>query len=65
MFRGDHKVSSECFARVRKLFDPATLVELVLLMGNYSATAVLLAAFDMQVPAGKPQLPMPNNVPSP
>jgi 4-carboxymuconolactone decarboxylase len=57
MFRGHHKVSAETFARVRKLFDPTTLVELVLLMGNYSATAVLLAAFDMQVPEGKPQLP--------
>jgi 4-carboxymuconolactone decarboxylase len=58
MFRGQHKVSAETFARVRKLFDPTTLVELVLLMGSYSATAVLLAAFDMQVPDGKPQLPM-------
>ncbi|HEX4408003.1 MAG TPA: hypothetical protein VH206_04440 [Xanthobacteraceae bacterium] len=59
MFRGHHKVSAACFARMRKLFDPTTLVDLVVLMGNYSATAVLLAVFDMQVPEGKPQLPMP------
>jgi hypothetical protein len=30
-----------------------------LLMGNYASTAALLAAFDMQVPDGKPLLPAP------
>ena len=56
---GDHKVTPEAFARVKKLFPPTKLVELVLLMGNYAATAALLAVFDMQVPEGKPQLPIP------
>jgi len=28
-------------------------------MGNYASTAALLAAFDMQVPDGKPLLPAP------
>jgi 4-carboxymuconolactone decarboxylase len=55
----DHKVTSECFARVKKLFPPQKLVELVMLMGNYAATAALLTAFDMQVPDGKPLLPVP------
>jgi 4-carboxymuconolactone decarboxylase len=55
---GDHKVTAEAFARVKKLFPPGKLVDLVLLMGNYAATAALLAVFDMQVPEGKPQLPM-------
>ena len=55
----DHKVTSACFARVKKLFEPDKLVELVLLMGNYAATAALLTAFDMQVPEGKPLLPVP------
>jgi 4-carboxymuconolactone decarboxylase len=55
---GDHKVTSEAFARVKKLYPPTKLVELVLLMGNYAATAALLAVFDMQVPDGKPQLPI-------
>ncbi len=55
---GDHKVTPECFARVRKLFAPGKLVELVMLMGNYAATAALLCAFDMQVPEGKPVLPV-------
>jgi 4-carboxymuconolactone decarboxylase len=56
---GDHKVTPAAFARVKKLFEPQKLVELVLLMGNYAATAALLTAFDMQVPEGKPLLPVP------
>jgi 4-carboxymuconolactone decarboxylase len=56
---GGHKVTSECFARVKKLFEPTKLVELVMLMGNYAATAALLTAFDMQLPEGqKPLLPV-------
>ncbi len=53
-----HKVSTATFARMRKLFAPHKLVDLVLLMGNYTGTALLLAAFDMQVPDGKPLLPV-------
>jgi 4-carboxymuconolactone decarboxylase len=56
----DHKVSSAAYARMRALFEPTKLVELVLLMGTYSSTAVLLTAFDMQLPEGqKPLLPLP------
>lgn len=55
---GDHRVTPAAFARVKALFPPNKLVELVLLMGNYSATAALLCAFDMQVPEGKPVLPV-------
>ena len=56
----DHKVTPEAFARVKALFEPAKLVELVMLMGNYAGTAALLTAFDMQLPAGqKPLLPVP------
>jgi len=56
---GKHKLSSATFARAKALFPPNKLVELVLLMGNYAATAALLTAFDMQVPDGKPLLPVP------
>ena len=56
---GEHKVTTEAFARVKALFEPAKLVDLVLLMGNYAGTAVLLAAFDMQVADGRPILPVP------
>ena len=54
----DHKVTPDAFARVKSLLLPNKLVELVLLMGNYAATATLLCAFDMQVPEGKPVLPV-------
>jgi 4-carboxymuconolactone decarboxylase len=54
----DHKVTAAAFARVKALFEPGKLVELVLLMGNYASTAALLCAFDTQVPEGKPVLPV-------
>lgn len=56
---GKHKLSSATFARAKALFPPNRLVELVMLMGNYAATAALLTAFDMQVPPDKPLLPVP------
>ena len=56
----NHKVTSETFAKVKALFGPNKLVELVMLMGNYAGTAALLAAVDMQLhPGQKPLLPMP------
>jgi 4-carboxymuconolactone decarboxylase len=56
---GKHKLSSATFARAKALFPPNKLVELVMLMGNYAATAALLTALDAQVPEGKPLLPVP------
>lgn len=56
----DHKVKSETFARLKAIFGPNRLVELVMLMGNYAGTAALLTAVDMQLHAGKkPLLPVP------
>ena len=56
----DHKVKSETFARLKTLFGPQKLIELVMLMGNYAGTAALLAAVDMQLHTGqKPLLPVP------
>ena len=57
VFRNRH-VTAAAFARLKALFEPPMLVDLVLLMGNYAGTAVLLTAFDMQVPEGKPLLPV-------
>jgi 4-carboxymuconolactone decarboxylase len=57
---GAHKVSSATFARIKAVFDLHKLVDLVLLMGNYAGTAALLTAFDVQVPEGKPLLPVRN-----
>jgi 4-carboxymuconolactone decarboxylase len=57
---GEHRVAADTFARASKLFGPRQLVDLVALMGNYSATATLLAAFDMQLNSTqKPLLPLP------
>jgi 4-carboxymuconolactone decarboxylase len=59
LFR-DHKVTPETFAKVKALFGPHKLVELVMLMGNYAGTAALLAAVDMQLrPGQEPLLPIP------
>ena len=59
LFR-EHKLSPETFAKVKALFGPNKLVELVMLMGNYAGTAILLAAVDMQLHKGKkPLLPIP------
>ena len=57
---GAKKVSAETFARAQKQFGPRMLIDIVALMGNYAGTAALLAAYDMQLPAGqKPLLPLP------
>jgi len=59
MFRQE-KVTSETFAHALKIFGPKQLVELVALIALYSATAVELNAFDMQLhPGQKPPLPLP------
>jgi 4-carboxymuconolactone decarboxylase len=56
----NHKVTPGLFAKAKALFGPNKLVELVMLMGNYAATAALLIAVDMQLHRGqKPLLPIP------
>ncbi len=53
-----HRVSSGTYARALQAFGPKNLVDLTVLIGEYSATAVLLATFDQQLPAGqRPPLP--------
>ena len=59
MFK-DRKVAPEIFARALDLFGRPGLVDLLSLMTLYSATASLLVACDMQLPAGEePLLPVP------
>ncbi len=56
---GARKVSSETFAHALRLYGKKGLVDLVSLMSQYSATAALLTAFDMQLPPGQaPLLPV-------
>jgi len=47
------RVSPEVFADALRIFGRKTLVDMVALMGNYASTALLLAAFDMQLPDGE------------
>ena len=59
LFR-EHKLSSDLFARARKTFGEQKLIDLLANMGTYAATAILLAAVDMQVPLDeKILLPVP------
>ncbi|MGE0626796.1 MAG: carboxymuconolactone decarboxylase family protein [Hyphomicrobiaceae bacterium] len=56
----DHRVKSETFAEARSIFGATSLVELIMLSGNYAGTAALLCAVDMQLHEGKtPLLPIP------
>ena len=58
LFR-DKRVEPAIFAKALSHFGPRQLVDLVALMGNYAGTALLLAAFDMQLPDGEvKELPM-------
>jgi 4-carboxymuconolactone decarboxylase len=54
----DRQVSSATYAKIRDMFGERLLVDIVGLIGNYAATAVLLCAFDMHLhPGKKPLLP--------
>jgi 4-carboxymuconolactone decarboxylase len=56
----DHKVPPDTFAKAKAMFGANTLIDLVMLMGNYAGTAALLTAVDMQLhPGKKPLMPIP------
>jgi len=55
---GSRRVTSATYARALKIWGAKNLVDLVTLIGEYSATAVLLTTFDQQLPIGqRPSLP--------
>ena len=59
LFR-DHRVSAETFAQLKSVYGARQLVDLVVLMGTYANTALMLALVDMQIPDSKePLLPIP------
>ena len=54
------KVQPQTFARAVELFGRQGVVELVALMGNYAATALMFRAVDQHLhPGRKPMLPIP------
>lgn len=56
---GDHTVESALFASVLESFGARGLIDLISIMGTYSATAALLTLVDMQLPPGEdPLLPL-------
>ena len=56
---GKHMVTAETYARALKIFGETDLVDLVDLMAQHSADAMLLTAFDQHLPASqKPLLPV-------
>jgi 4-carboxymuconolactone decarboxylase len=56
----DHKVTPAVFAEGKDMFGAPTLIDLVLLMGNYAGTAALLTSVDMQLHRGEHALlPIP------
>ena len=57
---GQHKLSSDTFARALKVFGKQGVVDIVSLMAYYSGQNVLLTAFDQQLRPGRvPGMPMP------
>ena len=50
---GERRIEQDLYDRAAARFGNRGLVELVSLMAQYAGTAYLLAAFDMQLPAGK------------
>jgi 4-carboxymuconolactone decarboxylase len=61
MLRGDHQVPSEMFANMVDLFGHQGTVEIIMIMGDYTMTAMLLNAVDQHLTPdrGEPLLPMP------
>jgi 4-carboxymuconolactone decarboxylase len=60
MLRGDHQVPSEMFANMVDLFGRQGTVEIIMIMGDYTMTAMLLNAVDQNLPPDREALlPMP------
>lgn len=60
MLRGDHQVPSELFAKMVDLFGRQGTIEITMIMGDYTMTAMLLNAVDQHLPPDREALlPMP------
>jgi 4-carboxymuconolactone decarboxylase len=59
----DHKVRPGTFAELQSVYGTRKLMDLVVLMGTYANTALMLSVVDMQIPEGRepllPILPIP------
>ena len=58
LLRGDRQVPSDLFARMVNLFGRQGTIEITMIMGDYTMTAMLLNAVDQHLPPGRePLLP--------
>jgi 4-carboxymuconolactone decarboxylase len=56
LFRGNHQLSSELWAKAVRLFNTQGALEITIVMGDYAMAAVMLNAVNQQLPAGRPSL---------
>lgn len=56
MLRGDHQVSPAMWAKMVSLFGRQGTMEIVMIMGDYTMTAMVLNAVDQQLPPDRPPL---------
>jgi 4-carboxymuconolactone decarboxylase len=56
LFRGNHQLNAELWARAVRLFGPQGALEISMVMGDYAMAAVMLNAVNQQLPAGRPPL---------
>jgi 4-carboxymuconolactone decarboxylase len=60
MLRGNHQVPPDMFAKMVSLFGRQGTMDIVMIMGDYTMTAMLLNAVDQHLPPDRqPLLPMP------
>lgn len=58
LLRGDHQIPSELFAKMVSLFGRRGTIEITMVMGDYTMTAMLLNAVDQHLPPDRvPLLP--------
>jgi 4-carboxymuconolactone decarboxylase len=56
LFRGNHQLNAELWARAVRLFGPQGALEVTMIMGDYAMAAVMLNAVNQQLPPGRPAL---------
>jgi 4-carboxymuconolactone decarboxylase len=56
LFRGNHQLASELWAKAVRLFGPQGALEISIVMGDYAMAAVMLNAVNQQLPPGRPAL---------
>jgi hypothetical protein len=56
LFRGNHQLNAELWARAVRLFGTQGALEISIVMGDYAMAAVMLNAVNQQLPAGRPAL---------